>query len=299
MSATHPGSSAYPTLTWSGISILNQIRPLFPNFWTLPLRVASGLGSGKGYEVRLATPGCQDFRCADWAELRYLFLCAYGASTFLPPSDQLPTIERLMSLFRSIRKQLRAQFTADEIHRSATGGWPSLKEVLLYVLTRRLLPEEIVETGVAQGVSSTFILEALEQNGGGHLTSVDLPNYDPEGYVYEDEGVRDPVYVKRDTGVGWLVPHELRKRWTLLLGPAERILPSLSAKPSLFYHDSKHTYDHMKFEFEWAWTRLPIGGILVSDDISWNDAFSDFLALHHSEIQRISTEQLGIALRTA
>ena len=41
--------------------------------------------------------------------------------------------------------------------------------------TRHLKPRKVVETGVAHGVTSRFILEALKRNGQGHLWSIDLP----------------------------------------------------------------------------------------------------------------------------
>jgi hypothetical protein len=43
----------------------------------------------------------------------------------------------------------------------------------LYLLTRLLRPNAIVETGVAAGVSSYFILQALQDIGKGQLYSVD------------------------------------------------------------------------------------------------------------------------------
>ena len=45
----------------------------------------------------------------------------------------------------------------------------------LYFLVRELKPEKIIETGVHRGVSSLFILQALEDNGKGELYSIDLP----------------------------------------------------------------------------------------------------------------------------
>ena len=44
-----------------------------------------------------------------------------------------------------------------------------------YLVCRLLEPAVVVETGVAYGVSSAFILRALEKNGRGVLHSVDLP----------------------------------------------------------------------------------------------------------------------------
>jgi hypothetical protein len=38
--------------------------------------------------------------------------------------------------------------------------------------------EKVVETGVAHGVTSRFILEALSRNGDSHLWSIDLPLFE-------------------------------------------------------------------------------------------------------------------------
>lgn len=37
-----------------------------------------------------------------------------------------------------------------------------------------------------------------------------------------------------------------------------------------------HTYDLMTFEYETAWPHLKKGGLLLSDDADWSDAFKDF-----------------------
>ena len=45
----------------------------------------------------------------------------------------------------------------------------------IWCLIRHLAASKVVETGVAHGVTSRFVLEALQRNGGGHLWSIDLP----------------------------------------------------------------------------------------------------------------------------
>ena len=62
-------------------------------------------------------------------------------------------------------------------------------------------------------------------------------------------------------------------------GDVRQILPQLTrelASLDLFAHDSLHTYEHMKFEFEQAFPFLRAGGILIADDALWNDGFWDF-----------------------
>ena len=45
----------------------------------------------------------------------------------------------------------------------------------LYALCRKLKPDVVVETGVASGVSSSYILCALHENEHGQLYSIDVP----------------------------------------------------------------------------------------------------------------------------
>ena len=44
----------------------------------------------------------------------------------------------------------------------------------------------------------------------------------------------------------------------------------------MFVHDSKHTYEHMEWEFNKIWSHLQQNGLLISDDTNWNSSFRDF-----------------------
>src|SRR5262249_16918185 len=45
----------------------------------------------------------------------------------------------------------------------------------LFFLVRALRPATVVETGTANGTSTTYLLAALARNGAGRLVSIDLP----------------------------------------------------------------------------------------------------------------------------
>lgn len=153
-------------------------------------------------------------------------------------------------------------------------------------MIRKYKPEIVIETGVAHGVSSAFILCAMHENDKGHLYSIDLPPYDsstkinkdlnPTIHVLED-GQRHRINEKYP--VGDLVPVYLKEKWTLTLGDAKKELPILLKelnKISIFFHDSLHTYKHMRFEYETAWPYIKKGGFLISHDVLWNEAFKEF-----------------------
>jgi predicted O-methyltransferase YrrM len=134
----------------------------------------------------------------------------------------------------------------------------------VYALVRLLAPERVVETGVHDGLSSTLILKALAANRRGRLVSIDRPSSDL------------PVGV---AGPGWLIPQELRDRWTLRLGDAVRLLPQVAAQNApidLFLHDSDHSVSHRRFEFSTVKTFLAPAGIMLCDD----DAPADGLLRH-------------------
>ncbi len=152
------------------------------------------------------------------------------------------------------------------------------KKVLLqFMAVRAFQPEIVVETGVANGVSSAYILLALQKNERGALHSV---------------GMNDPQYLPDGKPLGWIVPESLRSRWKLLVGDARDLLPSLLAQLrtiDIFIHDSLHTYDHMLWEYRTAFPYLRPGGLLVSDDAAWNSAFPEYcdeVAAKHGRILR-------------
>jgi hypothetical protein len=152
----------------------------------------------------------------------------------------------------------------------------------LFALVRHFRPRQMVETGVCNGVSTAVLLTALERNGEGHLYSVDLPEHTdttyPPGTFWEG---KLGAVVPRDRPPGWLVPTHLRARWTLQLGRSQEVLPPLLASLGAidaFLHDSEHSYQCMEFEYRLAWQYLTPGGVLISDDITWNQAFTDFAA---------------------
>ena len=144
----------------------------------------------------------------------------------------------------------------------------------LYALVRALKPQFVVETGVANGSSSSYLLAALERNGRGRLLSIDLPFHDTAGEitpVLQGTTIElvDSSPIPSGREPGWMVPERLRGRWELRLGDARDLLPAAveEAELDLFFHDSLHTREHMLFEFRTAWPRLRTGGVLASDDV--------------------------------
>jgi predicted O-methyltransferase YrrM len=197
------------------------------------------------------------------------------------------------SLFEPVAARLYAELAtearslgvaeADEAARRLEAPSPSSREAkkLLYLAVRALEPKVVVETGPFNGASSAFLLQALEDNGIGRLLSFDVSD--------AADALNVPLPADREPG--WLVPDRLRHRFELVLGDTRRTLRGrLAVEPpiDLFFHDSLHTARQMLFEYRVAWRRLRSGGLLLSDDVSWNRAFRVFTRLH-----RVSFGQVG------
>jgi hypothetical protein len=134
----------------------------------------------------------------------------------------------------------------------------------IWCLTRHLKPSKVVETGVAHGVTSRFILEALKRNGSGHLWSVDLP---PIERVWQKQ-------------IGIAVGDAYADRRSYIRGSSRRRLPGLLSQLGqidLFIHDSLHSERNVRFELDRAWAALRPGGAVVVDDVDANWGFRSFI----------------------
>lgn len=154
-----------------------------------------------------------------------------------------------------------------QVGRAAYGGWddadPGLARAA-WCLTRHLEPLTVVETGVARGLTTRVVLEALEANAVGRLCSIDLP---------------PPLERRRlEEEAGAAVSQHLKGRWTLIEGSSRRCLPGLLDELGtidLFIHDSRHTHRNISFELALAWGALSPRGFLVADDVHCNSAFDE------------------------
>jgi hypothetical protein len=177
---------------------------------------------------------------------------------------------RVRELLGGIRKQdpFETRWTADVVFARCC-----------YLLCRLVRPEKVVETGVAHGVSSAFLLAALRENGGGELHSVDLPP------------------LRRDAGRFWGIAAGCNATgdtsgWHLYRGASRRVLPGLLRElggVGMFVHDSLHTRRNMAYELDLAWRHLPPGGALLADDPERNAAFGG-LSKHDPALLRVIRE---------
>jgi hypothetical protein len=129
-------------------------------------------------------------------------------------------VERFWPLWSEVVEALRAQGLAVgpfSFHAWNDGDAGFVRAI--WCLIRHLRPANVVETGVAHGMTSRFILEALESNGTGRLWSIDLPPVNPD--------------TRREVGVAVRQPGVPLERWTYIAGdqPAAAAVPAGAARP--------------------------------------------------------------------
>jgi hypothetical protein len=144
----------------------------------------------------------------------------------------------------------------------------------IWCLIRHTKPKKVVETGVAHGVTSRCILEALARNGNGRLWSIDLP----------------PVDRFWRSQVGAAVGEHWTDRWTYISGSSRRRLPELFSylgEIDLFIHDSLHSERNVRFELDRAWEAMGVNGAFVVDDVDANRGFRSFTQAFAPELSLI------------
>ena len=138
---------------------------------------------------------------------------------------------------------------------------------MLYAICKITRPKTVLETGTAYGLSSSFILQALDENKNGNLFSID--------------NIFRPWESKEM--IGSIIPDPLRLRWNLFFGSSSDSLKNSLKKIEnldIFFHDSLHTYHNMMFEFKTVFPYIKRNGWILSDDIVDNNAFYDFYNSH-------------------
>jgi hypothetical protein len=161
-------------------------------------------------------------------------------------------------IFNNISENLiKLESSGTGIKRSIVGnsGSKTRLKVLAYVISY-LDFDLIIESGTQHGISALF-MERFVITKNTKIYSIDIKNN------VIPEGIGKINYVVLSSPV-----RKSFKRFTKgLINRNDR---------SLYFHDSDHSYENMSFEFNWAWHELKVD-CLVSDDVSENSAFSNFV----------------------
>jgi hypothetical protein len=255
---------------WNVRNAARELAPVARSFPSHPVRVVKALPDEWRQRMGRASVTDADFD-ADWIEHLHGLL---GAPWPCPETQQLK------DLLGDVGKLLTEKGFGTGLH---TYGWYSDADIdmctAIWCTVRHTRPAAVVETGVAHGVSSRVVLEALNLNDRGHLWSIDIANpLNPS--VHGQEGVA--------------VTDACRPRWTYVEGESRLRMPPLVkevGEVQLFIHDSLHTFKNTLFEMEQAASVMPPGGVMLIDDIRSHDGFLAF-AKRHPEFKTILVSTL-------
>lgn len=125
---------------------------------------------------------------------------------------------------------------------------------LLYELVREVKPVKTLEVGMAYGLSSLFICQALADNGGGHHTAID---------PYQQE-------IYQSIGLFNLERSNFKDMLRFLQASSQNVLPQLVLQEECFdfaFIDGSHLFDHAFVDFFYIDKMIKVGGCVVIDDI--------------------------------
>lgn len=132
----------------------------------------------------------------------------------VPPGDRLDYWIELRD-DRAFRSDIESRLVATD---AGPGRLHANWREFLYVFVRHARPSVVFETGVRGGLSTSYLLAALDANGSGRLVSVDIGD---ESLVPDHVTPREP---------GWMVPDGLRSRWEPRIGDSEALVADVLAE---------------------------------------------------------------------
>ena len=190
------------------------------------------------------------------------------------PKEIIDYIDKAKDLFHTVSK------TQSSITNTRWNAEEQLF-ILLYSLIKANNSKLIIETGVANGITTNAIMKALEESGAnGELNSFDVL----------------PETSKAYSGVGNWKFHLLKGK-----NVHKQIKSVVSSLPKVdvWVHDSNHGYRWQKFEYLLALSVLGKNGILISDDIDSSSAWGELAKTHFRKSYVIfdSRKFIGIALK--
>jgi Methyltransferase domain len=259
---------------WNLKNVVRELTPVVRAFPAHPVQVAKAMPDEWRQRMGHASVTAADFD-DDWNEHLHGLLGAPWPC---------PDVQQLHDLLDNVGKLLADKGLGTGRH---TYGWYSDMEIdmctAIWCSVRHARPENVVETGVAHGVSSRVALEAMNSNDRGHLWSIDIAN---------------PINRSVHGTTGVAVTDDCQPRWTYVEGESSKVMPPLMTKVGqvdLFIHDSLHTFKNTLFEMEQAASVMPAGGVMLIDDIRSHDGFATF-ARRHPEFKTIyvsTPDQIG------
>lgn len=158
-----------------------------------------------------------------------------------------------------------------------------------YLLTRLMNPNTVLEVGVANGVSTAYMLGALEElDSTADIRAIDKPQFESE--IRSKRGKRGLSgvggIIPDEQEAGWVAPKDQRSKhgYQYYVGDFTQILPEVvnSMPPiDLAIYDASKDSEEMKMAYDSLIESLSPNGVLVSDDIEVNDVFTQMRKRHN------------------
>ncbi len=162
------------------------------------------------------------------------------------------------------------------------GGMAHLN--LIYNLNKHFLPKNILETGVAFGWSTLVFILSKHKNS--NLTCIDLS------------------YPTKSSNklVGGALPANFKKKFKLYEGVDFKYLEFFYEKKLFFdfiHYDSDKSYNGRKKNYKLIWKILSKRGCFISDDISDNSAFYEFVIFNklNYHILKFKDKYVGVVIK--
>lgn len=122
----------------------------------------------------------------------------------------------------------------------------------------KIMPQIIVETGVANGITTQVIQAAIDSS------EVEFHSIDT-----------NPNCAKvNSSSKNWTFHHLKGKNLKVAFRNILKSVPQVD----LWIHDSDHSYIWQKFEYNLALKRLNPGGVLISDDVDFSQAWGELVS---------------------
>ena len=197
-------------------------------------------------------PSFEDFQKSRFSQFHTAFDLLQKGLNF--PDDE---IHKYFQEFQTLLQQLenRMRDTVKLYPRDYGSETESAKVV--YFLVRAKKMNSVVETGVANGISTFFILNAMILNGFGKLTSIDI-SHNVANFLNDNERKYWQLRV-------------LEGKWRKTFCNFIEQVPIIDA----FIHDSDHSYPWQLLEYDTALSNLNSKGYILSDDVDCSFAFID------------------------
>ena len=143
----------------------------------------------------------------------------------------------------------RRRLADTDVRFARRAGW--------YAIVRALRPSHVMETGTDKGLGSCVLASALLRNGSGRLTTLDV-----------------------NADSGYLITGRYAEAVDRVIGDSVAAIRTGSSPVDVFLHDSWHTYEHERAEFDAIATRLTGGAIVLTDNADVTDALLDWSSEH-------------------